>query len=173
MQFLLDAPLEAATHPFRGAGPHPAPFLHQEFPVPAVGLEIDRRDDLLADQHRQRKISKSSFFLRDISLEPMIVTEDERGPLALDDQWIEGREDVHEIRRLRGLMRQRLGRRPVRLLRRVVQRHRHQVAAPDPRLDQAPHRRLARRIEVADRVETDHALRAQRAIEPVGDGFGR
>ena len=59
------------------------------------------------------------------------------------------------------------------LLAGAFERDRHQFLAPDPRLDQAPHRRLARRVEMADRIEADDALRTQRAVEQIGGGFRR
>ena len=44
---------------------------------------------------------------------------------------------------------------------------RHQLLAAHAGLDQPPDRRLARRVEMADRVEADDALRAQRTVEQV------
>jgi hypothetical protein len=59
------------------------------------------------------------------------------------------------------------------LLAGAFERDRHQFLAPHPRLDQRAHRRLARRVEMADRIQADHALRTQRAIEQIGGDLGR
>ena len=59
------------------------------------------------------------------------------------------------------------------LLAGAFERDRHHFLAPHPRLDQAPHRRLARRIEMADRIQADDALRAQRAVEQIGGDLRR
>src|SRR5258708_9057383 len=39
------------------------PLLHQELPVLPVGLEIERGDDVAADQDRQREIAELAFLL--------------------------------------------------------------------------------------------------------------
>ena len=83
-----------------GALADPAPFLHQQFALLAVGLEIEGCDDVLAGQHRQCKIAELALFLRHVGLEAMLVIEHEVGPLALDDQGIERGEDVDQLRSL-------------------------------------------------------------------------
>ena len=57
------------------------------------------------------------------------------------------------------------------LLAGAFERDRHQFLAAHARLDQAPDRRLARRVEMADRIEADEPLRTQRAVEQIGRGF--
>ena len=156
----------------------PAPFLHQEFLVLAVGLQVDGGDDVFADQDRQREIAEQALLLRHIGLEAVAVAEEQLGALALDDQRIERREDVHQAgvalaRRRRSVRFQHLGPRPVLLLAGVLDRDRHQFLAPHPRLDQAPHRLLARRVEMADRIQADDALGTQRAIEQIGGDLRR
>src|SRR5258705_13737745 len=96
IQFFLDSALEVLAQAPRGALADPAPFLHQQFPVLAVGLEVDGGDDVLADQHRQREITEQALFLWDIGLEAVTIAEEQFGALALDDQWIERRQDVHQ-----------------------------------------------------------------------------
>ena len=59
------------------------------------------------------------------------------------------------------------------LLARAFERDRHQRAAAHPCFDQAPDGRLARRIQMADRIQADDALRAQGAIEQIDKGFPR
>ena len=59
------------------------------------------------------------------------------------------------------------------LLARTFERDRRQRAGAQPRFDQAPDRRLARRIEMADRIQADDPLRAQGAIQQIGMGFPR
>ena len=151
----------------------PGPFLHQQLLVLAVGLEIDGGDDVVADQHRQRKVAELALFLRHIGLELVAVAEEQFGALALDDQWIERREDVHQSRRALACALQRLRPRPVLLLAGAFERDRQQLAAADPRLDQLADRGLARRVEMADRIQADDALRTQRAVEQIGGGFAR
>ena len=60
-----------------------------------------------------------------------------------------------------------LRRDPVLVLR-AFERDRHQFLAPHALADQLADRGLARRIEMADRVEAHHALRAQRAVGEIG-----
>ncbi len=55
----------------------------------------------------------------------------------------------------------------------VLNRDRHQFLAAYARLDQPAHRRLARRVEMADRIKADNALRAQPAVEQISGGFAR
>ena len=57
------------------------------------------------------------------------------------------------------------------LLAGALQRDRHQFLAADPRSDQPPDRGLARRVEMADRIQADDPLRAQSAVEQIGRGF--
>src|SRR5260370_2901177 len=99
VQFFLDAALQfLARVAFRAlALADPIPFLQQELLVRPVGLEIERRDDVLSDQDRQCEIAELAFVLRHIGLEAVLVVEDEMRPLALDDQGIERREDVREL----------------------------------------------------------------------------
>ena len=75
--------------------------------------------------------------------------------------------------RPRSIRLQHLGPRPMLLLAGAFERDRRQFLAPHPRFDQAPHRRLARRVEMADGIQTDEPLRAQRAVEQVGGDFRR
>ena len=88
----------------------------------------------------------------------MAIAEEQFGALALDNQGIERREDMHELRGALVCALQRLGRHPMLLLAGAFERDRNQFAAADARLDQFPDRRLARRIEMADRIEADRAL---------------
>ncbi len=51
--------------------------------------------------------------------------------------------------------------------RRALERDRHQLLAAHACADDLVDRGLHRRVEVADRIETNDALRAQRAIEQI------
>src|ERR1700730_320414 len=90
VQFFLDAALQFLARPLA----NPIPFLQQQFSVLAVGLQIDRGDDIISHQHRQREIAEHPLLLRHIGLEAMAVAEEQFGSLALDDEGIERREDV-------------------------------------------------------------------------------
>src|SRR5581483_7275219 len=165
---LLDPRLPVRACAALGALAHPAPFLQQQLLVLPVGLEINRSDDVVADQNRQREIAELALVPGHIGLEAVLVVEHEMRALALDHQRIEGREDVHEIRR--GFASLLQGRRtcPVLLLASAFDRERDQLATTDARLDQAAHARLARGIEMADRIERHHTLRTQRTVQQIG-----
>ena len=146
----------------------PGPLLDQQAAAGAVGLEVDRRGDAVADEDRQGEVAELPFRGRDIGLEAVVVVEEEREAPALDDQRVEGREDVDAVGLGQGLG-ERLGGRPVRLG--AVDRDGDEPAAADAGLDQRGHRLLARGVHVADRVEADDALRAQGAVEQVVEGL--
>src|SRR5207244_8629725 len=95
IQLFLDAALVVLARSPRRALADPAPFLHQEFPVLAVGLQIDGGDDVFADQDRQREIAEQALLFRHVGLEAVAVIEEQFGALALDDQGIERREDMN------------------------------------------------------------------------------
>ena len=101
----------------------------------------------------------------------MPVAEKQFGPLALDDEGIERRQDMHQLRSPIACSLQRLTCGPMLLLAGAFERDRHHRASAYPGFDQPPDRRLARRIEMANRIQADDALRAQGAIEPIGMGF--
>ena len=99
----------------------------------------------------------------------MLVVEEQFGALALDDQGIERREDVHQRRSGPSAF----------ALKRFRRAQCSCLPAPSSATGtsslrrtrasiRAPHRRLARRVEMADRIQADHALRAQGAVEQIG-----
>src|SRR4051812_24457339 len=96
IEFFLDAALVILAGTARGPLADPVPFLHQQFPVLAVGLEIEGGDNVLPHQHRQREVAEQALLLGHIGLETMAVVEEQFGSLALDDQGIERRENVDE-----------------------------------------------------------------------------
>src|SRR4051812_28062371 len=57
--------------------------------------------------------------------------------------------------------------RPEWYARSALELERHQLGPAHPFLDQPPHDRLARRVEVADRIDAHQRLRAQRALEQI------
>ena len=87
-------------------------LLHQQLAGRAVGLEVERRHDAVAHQHRQGEIAELALGRRDIGFEDVVIAEEQLEPLALDDQRIEGREDVDQARRLAGGGVERLRARP-------------------------------------------------------------
>src|ERR1700757_458751 len=150
-EFLLDPALQIlARVALRGlARADPAPFLQQQFPVLPVGLQIDRGDDVVADQHRQREVTELAFGFRHIGLEAMLILEKQLCPPTLDDQRIKRREDVDEISSALRFRLERRGLDPMLLLAGAIKRDRKKLAAPHPRLDQLSHGALARRVEMA------------------------
>src|SRR6185437_428941 len=91
VQFLFDPALQLLAR----AAADPVPLLQQQLALPAIGLEIDGGNDLVADQHRQREISEQPLLLWHIGLEAMAIAKKQFAALALDDERIERREDVH------------------------------------------------------------------------------
>lgn len=78
----------------------PGPLLDQQFlPLP-VRFEVERRHHPVAGENRQREIAQHPFAGRHIGLEAMLVAEKQGEALALDDQRIEGRQDMDKARRL-------------------------------------------------------------------------
>ena len=75
----------------------PGPLLDQEPAAGAVGLEVDRRGDAVADEDRQGEVAELPFRGRDIGLEAVVVVEEGGEALALDDERVEGREDVDAV----------------------------------------------------------------------------
>src|SRR3954465_13864511 len=128
VQFFLDAALVFLAGAARGTLADPIPFLHQQFFGLTVGLEVDGGDDVLTDQYRQREIAEQALFPGHIGLEAMAVVEEQFGALALDDQGIERREDVHQAAtalacRFRGWRLERLRPHPMLLLAGAFERH--------------------------------------------------
>src|SRR5579883_818304 len=155
----------------------PRPFLDEQSLLLPIRLQIDDCDDFVVDQGRQREIAEDALFLWRIGLETVVVIEEQLQALALDDQRIEGRQDMSDRAvRLDGrLDRRRLG--PMLDLAGAVDRYRREPALANPRLDKPADSRLARRVEMTDGIEADHALRAQGAVEqvfqnlPLGSGL--
>src|SRR2546430_769423 len=83
--------------------------------------------------------------------------------LPLMDERVEGGQDVDPL--LGGI--ERLGPRPVLQLSGPFELDRHQLLAPYSGLDQSPHGRLARRVEIAGRIDAHDPLRAQRTVEQI------
>src|SRR5205823_11842252 len=98
------------------------------------------------------EIAERALLLRHIGLEAVLIIEKSREPLALDHQRIERIEDVHDVADRIALRLQHFGHDPM-LVPRTFQRDGHQLLAPHARADQLSDRRLAWRIEMANRVE--------------------
>ena len=150
----------------------PGPLPEPEAAGGAVGLRVDRRGDAVADQDGQGEITEISFCRRHIGLEAVIMPEEIRQPRPLDDQRIEGREDVRGLRlppgRIGG---EGLGAGPVRLQPR--DRDGHQPAGAHAGLDARGDVGLAAGLQVADRVEADGPLRPERAVEAIVEDLRR
>ncbi len=72
----------------------PVPVLDEELAGGAVGLEVDGGEDAVADEDREGEVAEAAARGGDVGLEEMVVAEDLAEALALDDQRVEGREDV-------------------------------------------------------------------------------
>src|SRR2546422_4593967 len=85
--------------------------------------------------------------------------------LALMDGRVEGRQDVDPLPGgIEGGI-ERLGPRPVLQRSGRFELDAHQLPAASPGLYQSPHGRLARRVEIAGRIDAHDALRSQRTVE--------
>src|SRR5688572_3466129 len=138
----------------------PGPFLYNELLPLADGLEIDRRDDLVAGQHGLREVAEAALRFREIGLEAVLVAEEELQAFPLVHQRVEGRQDVNPIAFQSCFRLQRLGARPVRD-RRAFELDRDELLPSYLRLDQAAQGGLPARVEVARRIEVHYRLRAQ------------
>jgi hypothetical protein len=97
----------------------------------------------------------------------VLVAEEKLQPLALQDERIERIQDVNQLAvRLRDGI-ERLGPRPMLQLAGAVKLDWRQLPAAGSRGDQPPHRLLAPGVEMADGIQADDALRAQRAVQQV------
>src|SRR5882762_4885450 len=87
VQCLFDSPF---AQPARAVA-DPVPSLHQELLPLAIGLEINDGDDFVPDEHRLGEVAEPPLVLGDISLEAVLVAEEQMHPLALMDERVEGR----------------------------------------------------------------------------------
>lgn len=149
------------------AGANPMPLLNQQLAVDAVGLEVDRRDDLVTDQNRQGEIPQHPFLLRYIGLEAMLVAKHVLQSLALDDQRIKGRKDMDESRRDGRDRLQGFGRSPVLLPAGAVESNRQECLLTQADVDFLADDGLAASVEVANRIEADDTLCAQSPIKHI------
>src|SRR5262245_36677182 len=69
VQFLLDATLQAHAP----AVADPAPFLHQQFLLLTIRLQVDGGDDVVADENRQGEIAELPLFLWNVGFETVLV----------------------------------------------------------------------------------------------------
>src|ERR1700678_782977 len=81
------------------ASADPVPALHQEFLLRTVGLQIEAGYDPIPDQNWTDEIAKDSLVFGNISFEAIFVIEEETKSLALDDQRVEGGENMNLFRR--------------------------------------------------------------------------
>src|SRR5712691_9720972 len=91
----------------------PGPSLHQQLLPLAIGLEIDDGGDFVPDEHGLGEVAEPPLVLGNVTLEAVLVAEEQMQPLALMDERVEGGQDVDPL--LGGIKRgiERLGPRPV------------------------------------------------------------
>src|SRR6267378_3171595 len=75
----------------------PGPALQQQLPALAIGLEIDDGGDFVPDEHGLGEVAEPPLVLGDVSLEAVLVVEEQMQPLALMDERVEGRQDVDPL----------------------------------------------------------------------------
>lgn len=132
------------------AGANPGPLLDQEAASRSIGLEVQSRDNLVADQHRQGEVAEHAFGLRHIGFETVLLAEEAMQPLALDHERIERRQDVDMRRKRRGTRLKYGWCRLVRNRRLALQHDGYQLFATHTRVDQAFDLWLTARLQVAD-----------------------
>ena len=76
---------------------NPGPALHQELAPLAVGLEIDGGGDFVPDQHRLGEVAEAALVPGDVSLEAVLVAEEQVQALPLVDERVEGGQDVDPL----------------------------------------------------------------------------
>ena len=104
-QLKLLEPVQRAFHLLlmgaRRALADPIPTLHQKFLPRPVGFKVESGNDPIPDQNRAQEISEYSLVLGNVSFEAILVIEEEPESLTLDDQRIEGGQDMNLF--LRGI----------------------------------------------------------------------
>jgi hypothetical protein len=82
-----------------GAGSAPAdpvPALHQKFLPRPVGFEVEGGNDPVPDQNWANEIAKYPLVLGNVSFEATLVIEEEPESLSLNDQRVEGGQDIKD-----------------------------------------------------------------------------
>src|SRR5262249_19144035 len=128
---------------------------------------INDRDDLVSDQHRLSEIAEHPLLLWRIGLEPMFVAEKELQAFALDNHWIEWRQNVDEVLSLDRIGIENLRASPMFDLAGTFDIDLQQSPVPYPTLYQSPHARFARCVHVAHGIQAHDTLRSQPAIQHV------
>src|SRR5580698_3774533 len=77
------------------ASADPVPALHQKFLLRPVGFQVEGGHDSISDQNWATEVAKYPLVLRNISLEPILVIEEEPEPLPLDDKGVERGENMN------------------------------------------------------------------------------
>jgi hypothetical protein len=157
-----------------GAGRAPAdplPALHQKLLPRPVGFEVEGGNDPIPDQDWANKIAKYPLVLGNVSFEAILVIEEEPESLALDDQRVEGRQDMNLFLRRIGNGIESLQTDPVQRLARSFQLHGDQFLSTDSRLHQTPHGWFACSVQMTDRFHTHDPLRLQGTIQQVVQCF--
>src|ERR1700739_3395572 len=70
----------------RGSPIDPVPALQQKFLLRPVGFQIEGRDDPTPEKDWATEVAIDPFMLGNVSLEAILVVEEEAESLALDDQ---------------------------------------------------------------------------------------
>src|SRR6266404_720207 len=75
----------------------PGPSLHQELAPLAIGLQIDDGGDFVPDEHGLGEVAEPPLVLGDVSLEAVLVAEEQMQALPLVDERVEGGQDVDPL----------------------------------------------------------------------------
>src|SRR5208282_1070451 len=128
-------------------------------------------NDPIPDQNRATEIPEYALVLGNVGFEAILVIEEEPQPLALDDERVEGGQDMDLFLRRIGHGIESIRTDPVQRLARSCQLHRDQLLSPDSRLQQTLHCRFARSVQMTDRFQTHDSLRLQGTIQQVVQSF--
>src|SRR5258708_6004343 len=114
----------------------PGPGVHRELAPLAVGLEMEEGGVFVPDEPGRGEVAEPPLVLGNVSLEAVLVAEEQMQALPLMDERVEGGQDVDPLPGgIEGGV-ERLGPRPVLQLSGPFELDAHQLIAATPGLDQ-------------------------------------
>jgi hypothetical protein len=119
-----------------------------------IALQVEAGNDAIPDQNRAHEIAEQPLLFGNVGFEAILVVEEEAQSLALDDERVEGRQDVNLFPRRSRNGFDGIRTHPVQRFARPCHPYGYQLLATDSRFKQTTHRRPARRVLTADRFQT-------------------